>query len=146
MANRKARRLRFWGQASLLQSVMLLLLAGVVLYTSAALYRMVMPKTRTAAAVQCTAAQFAATHDLTPVDEPSSGICLTVPIAALRTDDSGSIVYIRRGGRAVSRDVRVLMQSDSHVLVTPDGADTPLTVGDPVIVRAKRLYEGMPTE
>lgn len=72
--------------------------------------------------------------------ETVNGIC--VPEAAVFTENGEDFVYVAAGGVAARRRVTVLHRKGGCCLVTPNGAEGYLAVGETVLITARSLYEG----
>lgn len=118
-----------------------MLLTGVILYSSAALWTLLSPKTKTVLAAEATLETFAAQRGIIlHGQDPQQA--LTLPPSALEYAADGTVaVYIVHGGQARRREVTVLAETEDTALVT----SPTLTAGDAVLVDADEVYEGMPT-
>ncbi|SCJ50298.1 putative membrane fusion protein [Anaerotruncus sp. 2789STDY5834896] len=68
---------------------------------------------------------------------------IRVPEEALRVQDNKKGVYVKKGGKAVFREINILLQENGYLLVEEVVSDpNALKVYDEVIIKGKDIYDG----
>ena len=66
-----------------------------------------------------------------------------MPEEALRVQDNKKGVYVKKGGKAVFREINILLQENGYLLVEEVVSDpNALKVYDEVIIKGKDIYDG----